>query len=368
MGRKTKKELAAEAAAATNHEQGDVPLTESPPEVRQEADGAVSISLQGVDPAALATALGGTLTSDDATPTSEVTSAEPAADPAPSAAEPEAPVVITFARPPVEVEGEIRAEVAAGKDLVAIRAYKAWANGREGVGAEGGPESVDLLVAQDAVRWLLAQPPIEPPPPEEPVPGEAAPDRTHLRLVTGGSAAAPAPEGGQVVARIVPPARTKVLVEKIINHAFTLTDTDLLARGDELAQLEAKIEEATARHAEVKRQMKTEMNGLTGARAQVADVIRKREEVRKVQVIEVADYHDGVIRVIDTATDIVIDTRQMEGKERQMSLFGSRPAVQPEAPPVEVEHEDPADEPEDYDGEEDEDEDEENGDGEENDE
>lgn len=259
----------------------------------------------------------------DAGATSEPEAAP--ADPAPAADEPPPQVIVVFDRPPAEVEAEIRATWP--KDLMAARIYRTWANGREGVDTEGGPAKIGLNDAIDAVRWLVVQPLIV----VEPEPTAEQEPRAEGEVI-----AFPTPRLVVAPPEPLPPARTKILATRSIQHEYTLTDEERLVLGSQLANLEADCENEEADQSAKKRAMRERLSALRGERAKVADVLRRGAEVRAVAVVEVADYEDRVVRTIDENTLEVLATRSLDPHESQVPLFGTlKPKpVEPVADPV----------------------------------
>ncbi len=252
---------------------------------------------------------------------------EPAAEaspsPAPSepAAEepPPAPVIVTFARPPIDVEITIRAAVTEGKDLVACRAYFTWSKTTD------APQG--LMESQDAVRWLCAQPmPQAEPVPEEPEEVEPVAEGEPPRLRIARTPAAPA--AAPVVATItpVPPPRQKVLRAVTIDHAFPLTDDERTAMGAALADTVNELSDMKADHRAKRAAMKELETAIVGDQARLASILHEGHEVRKVKVHVVADYADGVQRTIVDDTGAIIDERPLDPGDRQLGLF-ARPAV-----------------------------------------
>jgi len=263
------------------------------------------------------------------TPATEATPTPEAAD-APKEEPPPGPVIVTFARPPADVETAIRETYARpGKDLIAVRDYRAWVNGREGVGTEGGPPKLGLLEAQDAVRWLVAQPPIEP----EPVEGEPTPAPIEGQVIDF-----PAPPRREPPPIVVAPVRTKILATMSIQHEYQLTDEERLAFGSALANLQADIENESAAQSDQKRRMKAKLDGLKGEQARVADIMRRGAEVRTIPVVDIADYELREVITQHEDTLEIIRRRPLDPHEAQIPLFG---ALKPAAEPIVEEAADP---------------------------
>lgn len=257
----------------------------------------------------------------DADPPTVAPTETPAADPTataetPPADEPPAQVIVVFDRPPVDVEMEIRVALQEGKDLVGMRLYRTWANAREGVDAEGGPAKLGLLEAQDAVRWLVAQP--------RPEGAIVEPDPEPTTASEGGEVVYLAqPAARPTLAPVEPaaPPREKVLATRSIQHEYPLTDEERITLGSALANLEADVENEEADQAAKKRAMRERLSGLKGERARVADIIRRGAEVRTISVIDVADYEDRVVRTMREDTCEVVATRPLDPHEAQLPLF-----------------------------------------------
>ena len=254
----------------------------------------------------------------DAVPTADT----PPTEPAPEATADTAPaqVIVVFDRPPTDVETEIRVACTERHELVATRIYRTWANGREGVGTEGGPPKLDLLEAQDAVRWLVAQP--LPPGAIEEVPTAETGEGGEVVYL---------PRPTPVLVEAAPPPRTKILATRSIQHEYQLTDDERITLGSQLANLEADCENEEADQSAKKRAMRERLSALRGERARVADIIRRGAEVRTVGVVDVADYEDRIVRTMDEETCAVLSTRPLETHESQVPLFG---ALKPKAAEV----------------------------------
>lgn len=261
-----------------------------------------------------------TTPTDTPTTTEATVEGAPATDAAPTATaetppadEPPAQVIVVFDRPPVDVEMEIRVAVQEGKDLVGMRLYRTWANAREGVDAEGGPAKLGLLEAQDAVRWLVAQP--------KPEGAVVEPDPEPTTASEGGEVVYLAQPAARPTPAPAAPPREKVLATRSIQHEYTLTDDERITLGSALANLEADVENEEADQAAKKRAMRERLSGLKGERARVADIIRRGAEVRTISVIDVADYEDRVVRTMREDTCEVVATRPLDPHEAQLPLF-----------------------------------------------
>lgn len=237
--------------------------------------------------------------------------AEPPVDavPAPDAAE-----QITVAdsppvpRPPAVVEAEIRAEWnTPDRELIAIRLWREW---RE---AETGARP-SLADGHQMVTALMALPPQEVPvavDEEEAVDGDTLSPRP---VLTSLPRPAPLP--------VEPPApRTVETVgTKIVDHTFRLTDEERMERGSQLARSTIQHAHLVAENKEAKRALKAKETAVESRIAELADIVRKGEEVRRVEVLIVHDFILGEIREV-TDDGVTIGRRAMDPAARQTRLF-----------------------------------------------
>lgn len=109
-----------------------------------------------------------------------------------------------------------------------------------------------------------------------------------------------------------------VLRKIVLDLPCILTSTELLAKGEEVAKLEARASELRLK----KKEMTGEINGHEGAIRALLGHIRGRSEVRAVRCREIADFEVGVARTIRDDIDVVIAVRPLNPEERQQKLKG----------------------------------------------
>lgn len=99
-----------------------------------------------------------------------------------------------------------------------------------------------------------------------------------------------------------------------------LTNEELIARGQSLAEAIENISTEEAQQESLKREMKARLAGLEAQRSHLASVVSRRAEMREVSV-EVALFEDaGVVHTIRMDTGEVVHSRPMTDDERQRSL------------------------------------------------
>ena len=110
---------------------------------------------------------------------------------------------------------------------------------------------------------------------------------------------------------------TKV-IKKINKYlACKLTDEELRAKSDELAQTVQDTANEETRQTDLKSQMKAKMTELQSRQTQLASHISRREEYRDVQV-EILLIGDGKVKEVRTDTGEVLITRPAREDEIQM--------------------------------------------------
>lgn len=111
------------------------------------------------------------------------------------------------------------------------------------------------------------------------------------------------------------------------NLSCTLTDEELIERGEKLATLTQKIEQTEDAQASEKKQMKEALDGLYDAQRAIATVVKTRAEYRDVDVEIVLDYDVLQVREVRTDTGELVKARAMTDAERQMGLPMDMPAA-----------------------------------------
>ena len=110
---------------------------------------------------------------------------------------------------------------------------------------------------------------------------------------------------------------TKV-IKKINKYlACKLTDEELRAKSDELAQTVQDTANEETRQTDLKSQMKAKMTELQSRQTQLASHISRREEYRDVQV-EILLIGEGKVKEVRTDTGEVLITRPSREDEIQM--------------------------------------------------
>lgn len=110
------------------------------------------------------------------------------------------------------------------------------------------------------------------------------------------------------------------VIKKINKYlACKLTDEELRAKSDELAQTVQDTANEETRQTDLKSQMKAKMTELQSRQTQLASHISRREEYRDVQV-EIILVGDGKVKEVRTDTGEVLITRPGREDELQMVL------------------------------------------------
>lgn len=112
----------------------------------------------------------------------------------------------------------------------------------------------------------------------------------------------------------IKPIETRMLPVK-------LTETELLAKGDELARKfhEANTEEDQQK--EAKAAMKERFDKLKREARELGEIVRSKREMREVEVIARHDLERHVVETVRVDTNEVVETRMMNADERNLKLF-----------------------------------------------
>lgn len=100
----------------------------------------------------------------------------------------------------------------------------------------------------------------------------------------------------------------------------TLTDSELLERGDQLARAHQAVTDEEARQKTEKERMKDALGELEGAVRRLARIVRDKAEDRDVECRIVHDYLANAVQVVREDTGEVIESRAMSDHERQLGL------------------------------------------------
>lgn len=128
-------------------------------------------------------------------------------------------------------------------------------------------------------------------------------------------------------------ARTKVgerfqsLRRVIRSLPCRLSETELLARADELSVVVQETSAEESRQTDVKTQMKARLTELDARKTRLAITIGRKEEFRDVEVELMADVQAGTVTVIRQDTGESLETRPMSDAERQTTLPLEQPAA-----------------------------------------
>lgn len=104
-----------------------------------------------------------------------------------------------------------------------------------------------------------------------------------------------------------------------------LSQTELLAKGDEVSKTDAKLSELRVKKKTTTDELTSEIKGLEGAMKQMHQQIRTRSETREVRCEDIADFKNGIVRTIRTDTGKIVETRALLSHERQPGLPGLTP-------------------------------------------
>lgn len=99
-----------------------------------------------------------------------------------------------------------------------------------------------------------------------------------------------------------------------------LTSTELLERGQLLAQLNQDIGEHAAHEASIKKGLKEKSEVLERERGRVAEIVRGKKEPRMIDCAVIAYFDENVVRVHRTDTMETIHERPIQPDERQEML------------------------------------------------
>lgn len=114
------------------------------------------------------------------------------------------------------------------------------------------------------------------------------------------------------------------------NVDFQLNQAEYAEYGSKLAQIEGQILALEEERSRYKRQLKAQINILEQQKALVSRLIRAGKETRDVDVVEVKDYENKVVRYLHGAR--LVDSRPMLPEECQLEIPA---AVQPVTPETE---------------------------------
>lgn len=125
------------------------------------------------------------------------------------------------------------------------------------------------------------------------------------------------------------PDRLKTVIEQ---HPVALTDRELIAFGQRLAQAEQQLAEHEARADAVKKDLKAQEQKIVGERSRLAMVIRDRAELRDVKVTVWRDVPRSEVFHVRDDTGEEVHRRPVRMEELQVDGFELMGAEQPEAP------------------------------------
>lgn len=94
-----------------------------------------------------------------------------------------------------------------------------------------------------------------------------------------------------------------------------LTDKELLAYADQLADLDTKEREITLRHQSEKNKFKAEIEEIGQQQTVTLDKLRTKKEYKDIECYNKFDYFNGVCEIIRVDNDKVVKTRPMTEKE-----------------------------------------------------
>lgn len=103
-----------------------------------------------------------------------------------------------------------------------------------------------------------------------------------------------------------------------------LTESERIARGDEMSACELAIERLKGERAELSRSIKTEEK----RRNELGHMLEVGTEQRELKCAWVPDFQKNVFRLTRPDTREVVDTRAMTLDDRQQDLLGAEPAEQ----------------------------------------
>jgi len=100
-----------------------------------------------------------------------------------------------------------------------------------------------------------------------------------------------------------------------------LTEDELRQFADELVGILEDMGTQLAREDSIKRELKAKMAGLEARRNELASIIRRREQMRSVDVIWERHYGLGLTRKLRLDTGEVLSSRMLRDDERQPPLI-----------------------------------------------
>ena len=110
------------------------------------------------------------------------------------------------------------------------------------------------------------------------------------------------------------------------NLPCALTETELLERGSQIADLVREYQHADEAKKEAASAAKAELDSLDGQIGAVARELREKKAYRIVEVKREKDFGRNVEEVIRLDTDEVIETRVLDPSERQVELLSMKRA------------------------------------------
>jgi len=144
------------------------------------------------------------------------------------------------------------------------------------------------------------------------------------------------------------PRDAVIVSERIEQLPVLLTDTELLAKGLQLAQVESQASDHEAHADSVKKDLKAKETQLMAERARLASIVRNRSEIREVRCDVVMDYESADVLTVRQDTGEVAYRRPMTNDERQRQLVTDGKVLAMPKTPAPVDPED-AEEPDDDD-------------------
>jgi hypothetical protein len=113
---------------------------------------------------------------------------------------------------------------------------------------------------------------------------------------------------------------TRVLSREKRLLACQFSDAEVLDLARELGRTLADIQTEHAKQASVKRELQARMAQLEAKATELAEKVRRGEEMRDVEVMVVLDYTEGRVDTFRTDTGQTIHTRPLTNEERQQRL------------------------------------------------
>ena len=99
-----------------------------------------------------------------------------------------------------------------------------------------------------------------------------------------------------------------------------LTDDELLARGQDLAEAQTEISSLEDSLASISSEYKAKIKMQEARIAVLSGTIRAKQELRQVKCQRLFVFKDGVVREVRLDTDEIINHREMTTEERQQNL------------------------------------------------